>query len=164
MAKVASFDSMDPRVREDPYAFYRALREQAPVYEDPASQSFLVSRYDEVFQVIHDPQLFSSAVGPAVALPPPAALEIFARTTPPVPTLLTADPPVLEDLFVQLHTDQPVARVWWATPDGANPAGQALEFSTERDRGRTRTRFRVPWLAYWDLIVLEFADGYREVA
>jgi hypothetical protein len=35
-------------------------------------------------------------------------------------------------------------------------------FSTGRDRGRAYARFRLPSLAYWDLIVLEWADGCQE--
>jgi dextranase len=69
--------------------------------------------------------------------------------------VLTADPPYQKDLIVGLSLDRPVRRVWWATPDGDHPRGQDLEFSTERGQGCTTVSFRVPWLAYWDLVVLE---------
>ncbi len=69
--------------------------------------------------------------------------------------VLTADPPYKKDLVVGLSIDRPVRRVWWATADGDNLAGQDLDFITERGQDCTCVSFRVPWLAYWDLVVLE---------
>ena len=63
---------------------------------------------------------------------------------------------------MRLYTDRPVGRVWWATPDDGQPTGQVLAFSTGQDLGHAYTRFRLPSLAYWSLIVLEWADGYQE--
>jgi len=69
--------------------------------------------------------------------------------------LLLADPSVQEGLAVRFYTDRLVTRVWWATPDDDNPASRVLEFSTGRDDNGIYVAFRVPSLAYWDLIVLE---------
>ena len=75
---------------------------------------------------------------------------------------LEADPPVLKDHVVRIYTDRPVGRVWWATPDNGKPAGQVLAVHRGQDRGQAYISFRLPSLAYWDLVVLEWADSYRE--
>jgi cytochrome P450 len=50
---------LDPLIRKNPFPFYRALREQAPVYYDPQLDVYLVSRYDDVLTVLRDPVAFS---------------------------------------------------------------------------------------------------------
>jgi dextranase len=65
------------------------------------------------------------------------------------------DPPLQENLVLRFYTDRSPGRIWWATPDDDNLAARVLDFNTEKDeRGRYVT-FRVPWLSWWDLIVLE---------
>jgi len=93
MRSVSEFDSMAPETVEDPFAFYEALREQAPVHFDERLQTYLVSRYDGVWRVIHDTERFSSAIGPAALMPPMEAIQLLLTGHPPVHTLLTADPP-----------------------------------------------------------------------
>lgn len=43
MRSLDSYDILDPKVIDDPYPFYAALREKAPVYEVPGTEVFLVS-------------------------------------------------------------------------------------------------------------------------
>lgn len=50
--------------REDPYPFYRALRETRPVYREPRYGGFLLTRFDDVLEALLDPATFSSAHGP----------------------------------------------------------------------------------------------------
>jgi len=50
---------LDPAIRNDPFAFYRALREQKPVYYDAKLDVYLVTRYDDVMTVLRDPYTFS---------------------------------------------------------------------------------------------------------
>lgn len=50
---------LDPFIRNDPFPFYDALREQKPVYYDPGLDVYLVSRYDDARAVLGDPLLFS---------------------------------------------------------------------------------------------------------
>ena len=58
-------DLLDPAVRRDPYPFYRALQEQAPVYHCE-QWGWLVSRYADVAAALHEPAL--SAAGTVEAL------------------------------------------------------------------------------------------------
>ena len=71
---------------------------------------------------------------------------------------LEADPAPQRDLRLRLTTPGPVRRVWWATPDGDSPAGHDLAFSLGREGARSFVTLRLPWLAYWDLIVVELED------
>ncbi len=49
-----------PEVRRDPYPYLAYLRHEAPVQWMPALNAFLVTRYDDVAQILRDPQTFSS--------------------------------------------------------------------------------------------------------
>lgn len=45
---------LDPLIRSNPFPFYRALREQEPVYYDPKLDTWLVTRYEDVVTVLRD--------------------------------------------------------------------------------------------------------------
>src|SRR5262245_755777 len=55
------YDPLTPRDWEDPYPTYRRLREEAPVHHAPASNTYTISRYDDVVFALKRPELFSSA-------------------------------------------------------------------------------------------------------
>jgi cytochrome P450 len=50
---------LDPLIRNDPFSFYCALREQDPVYYDAKLDTYLVARYEDVQTVLSDPITFS---------------------------------------------------------------------------------------------------------
>ena len=50
---------LDPAIQAEPYAYYRALQEQAPVYRMPDSGAYLVTRYADVQHVIAHPEIWS---------------------------------------------------------------------------------------------------------
>lgn len=50
---------LDPAIRNDPFPFYAALREERPVYYDPGLDVYLVTRFDDARQVLGDPVTFS---------------------------------------------------------------------------------------------------------
>jgi cytochrome P450 len=60
-AVAAHFDlaRLPPEFYDNPYPFYRALREYAPVKEMPDGSWFL-TRYDDILPVYRDPKVFSS--------------------------------------------------------------------------------------------------------
>lgn len=47
-------DLMRPELRADPYPWYRRLRDEDPVHEDPHGHGWLVTRYDDVVAVLDD--------------------------------------------------------------------------------------------------------------
>ena len=54
------YEPFSEAVREDPYPYYAALRDEAPVYWAEEAQAWCVSRYDDVLSVLRNPELFSS--------------------------------------------------------------------------------------------------------
>ncbi len=50
---------MDPAIQADPYAYYAALREEAPVYRMPDTGAYLVSRYRDIQHVLAHPEIWS---------------------------------------------------------------------------------------------------------
>jgi cytochrome P450 len=54
------YNPFSPVVQKDPYPYYAALREGAPVFHIEALRGFAVSRYDDVVFVLKNPGLFSS--------------------------------------------------------------------------------------------------------
>jgi cytochrome P450 len=54
------WDPYSARWRDDPYPKYRELRDHAPVYHSPASDTWTVSRYDDVVSVLRNTEVFSS--------------------------------------------------------------------------------------------------------
>ncbi len=67
---------------------------------------------------------------------------------------LESGPTPQSDLSVRIAVERPVARVWWASPDEASIAPQAVDFTTTSDGNAIA--FTLPSLAYWDMIVLEY--------
>ena len=54
------YEPFSDAVRDDPYPYYTALRDEAPVYWAEGAQAWCVSRYDDVQFVLRTPELFSS--------------------------------------------------------------------------------------------------------
>lgn len=67
---------------------------------------------------------------------------------------LTQGPTPLQNLAVTLQVERPVARLWLASPDAADPAALPLDFSSTPES----ISFTVPALAYWSMIVVEYAS------
>lgn len=50
----------DPQLQQCPYDAYKQLRDEAPVYNIPGTQIYVISRYDHVREVLMDPARFPS--------------------------------------------------------------------------------------------------------
>ena len=87
---------LDPEVQEDPYEYYRALREQAPVYRMPDAGAYLLSRYRDVQWAINQHDLYSiDLLGKAgfSMFRHAEARAILEREGWPRNTKLSTDPP-----------------------------------------------------------------------
>jgi cytochrome P450 len=89
------FDFLDPALQRCPFEFYRSLRTWAPVYREPATGYYIVSRYDDILEVKRNPVLFSNDYARAVSQkkPPPEALAIYRQGMRRPATLQRSDPP-----------------------------------------------------------------------
>ena len=99
---VADFNLLDPETLECPYPFYEALHEEAPVHFVPELGMAVVSTYDLLAEVVHDPITYSSAIptGPADLVMQQEEdvdeeLKMLRQTVnrSNAATLLAADPP-----------------------------------------------------------------------
>lgn len=63
MSTVTGFDPFAPEVVDDPYPHYARLRDETPVAWIPEQNLWMVTRYDDVVAVLHDPSTYSSADG-----------------------------------------------------------------------------------------------------
>jgi cytochrome P450 len=63
MAKTLSeFSMLDPHVNSEPWDMYAEIHKECPVYQMPETGAFLVTKYDDLRQVLRDPETFSSDV------------------------------------------------------------------------------------------------------
>ena len=61
MAKCpADFDFFSPEVIESPFEFYAALRREAPVYQLPGTDIYMLSRWEDIRRVNRDTKTFSN--------------------------------------------------------------------------------------------------------
>jgi cytochrome P450 len=92
-----TYDPMEPSAQQNPFPFYAALREQAPVFRHPTTGIFFISRMDTLRAVLAEPRLFSSQASNQGTMPSGDGTDelssILKEGWPPVNTMLTADPP-----------------------------------------------------------------------
>lgn len=94
MSHLSQFKPLAPETVECPYPFYRAMREEQPVYEVPGAGFFIVSRYEDILYALSHEEIFSSMAPPGMQAEPDEEItEIMKTGYLPVNTLLTNDPP-----------------------------------------------------------------------
>src|SRR5262249_26610889 len=85
-AMAVEFDPYAYEVHEDPYPYYRRLRDEAPAYWNSRLGFWALSRHADVLAAFKDPLRFSSAGGVALERSTegdPAALAFFLAMDPP---------------------------------------------------------------------------------
>ena len=60
MTDFLDYDPFSLEVQRDPYPYYAALREHAPVFHVDSSDAWAISRYADVHHVLEHPEVFSS--------------------------------------------------------------------------------------------------------
>lgn len=93
----------DREVQDDPYPYFKALRDESPVRREPHYGVFMVTGFDEAMSVYNDSEHFSSCnvvSGPFVPFPVPleghdvtAVIEEYRDTLPFSDQLPSFDPP-----------------------------------------------------------------------
>jgi cytochrome P450 len=95
---LGAFSPMHPDLLKCPYAMNQRLHREAPVYKDPLSGIFFVSRYADVVAMASDHETFSSVMPGlgtgSLATTDPDIAAIVSRGYPNVSTMLTQDPPL----------------------------------------------------------------------
>ncbi len=100
MVDLDDFGLFDPAVQQCPHAYYAKMQQEAPVFEvaTPGASLYLITRYDDVVEVVRDPATFSSEFDTSSYMSSELAqrmAELYRAEGgyPPVRTMLTADPP-----------------------------------------------------------------------
>lgn len=87
----------DPAVLACPFPAYKTLREEAPVYLDPVTGMYVVTRYDDLRAIAADPETFANNTGQLLGRRAAATEEgtemLEKAGYPEVNTLVTNDPP-----------------------------------------------------------------------
>jgi cytochrome P450 len=95
---LADVNFFDPELLQDPHAYYRRLREEAPVFRDPKTGIVSVATYDLIMEVNRQPLVFSNTFGAALRAGAATGvdseeLSIMQQGIMVADTMLTADPP-----------------------------------------------------------------------
>jgi cytochrome P450 len=61
---LADINFLDARVQNCPYHAYRKLRDEAPVWRDPLTGMYVITRFDDLRDVLLDPERFVSGARP----------------------------------------------------------------------------------------------------
>jgi cytochrome P450 len=85
------YDPQSHALHEDPYPIYQELRERHPVYRNPRTGLWAISRYDDVYEALREPALFSSR---RIGVPPGAPDASDRR----MPMMILMDPPDHDEL------------------------------------------------------------------
>lgn len=94
---VTDFDPFSDSTIESPYAFYEALREEAPIFKPQGADCYYLSRYDDIKQVTMDPERFSSNIVAILLAGGSGRLSMFVPPHlpfAPPDVLAIQDPPV----------------------------------------------------------------------
>jgi cytochrome P450 len=96
---LADVHPFDPAILEAPWSYYRQLRAEAPVYQDPHTGIFHIASYELVLEALKNHGVYSNRFAPSMGgslagdSPDPELQELAERAYPAVDTMLTADPP-----------------------------------------------------------------------
>jgi len=93
-ATQAPISFADPSVQRCPFASYDSLRDEAPVYHDPLTGNYVLTRYDDVRKALLNVRALRNRTGINSTRTDPDANRIFEeRGWLPLDTLVSNDPP-----------------------------------------------------------------------
>lgn len=97
----------DPATNDCPYGAYQVLRDEAPVWQDPHTGMFIVTRHDDIKKILANHEVFTNAVGSAAGM-----TEKAVKPTDPEEARKAEQAAQEELVLQQLYADkgwQPVA-------------------------------------------------------
>src|SRR3954467_8668992 len=87
------FNPLESPHLENPYPLYARARREAPIFFSPLFATWVVTRYEDVRAILHDPRRFSSSYLFRTPVDPtPEVLEVLAHLPPEVGVLVNEDP------------------------------------------------------------------------
>jgi cytochrome P450 len=95
----SSYDPFDPTVVADPYPVYMWLRDERPVHHSAQTDTYVLSRYDDVLDALGDTSLYSSDAMRGVLLGQPTGVgEERLPREDAMGALVSVDPPAHSEL------------------------------------------------------------------
>jgi cytochrome P450 len=89
------FDPIDPDYLADSYPYFAKFRREAPVFYAPEIDFWVVSRYEDIQNIVKDPETFSNVRVQEPLYPlTEEAQESLKKGVRVTPTTSTADPPL----------------------------------------------------------------------
>ena len=61
--KLENLNIFDPELMKCPHAFYKKLRDESPVYQDPTTGIFQVSKHELICEAARNAKVFSNDFG-----------------------------------------------------------------------------------------------------
>jgi cytochrome P450 len=86
-------DLSDVAVQKCPWDAYRTLRDEAPVYRMPDTGMYVITRYEDIGQIVRDPERFSMSADREFLFKTDAAKQYYKDHGYPRFTPLSTDPP-----------------------------------------------------------------------
>ena len=114
----AVFNPFGEPYLSDPYAFYIRARTEEPVFYSPEIDHWVITRYEDVRAILHDPATFSSKMAQSPIKPwPEKAMEMFnARQFDIRPFLSNNDPPSHTQVRQFLRNAFTPGKIKWLEP------------------------------------------------
>jgi cytochrome P450 len=93
--KLEDYNFFDEEVLECPFEFYKLAQKEAPIYNLPGTNIFLVTRYADIRVMLKDTATFSSNFAHLLTGPTESSevKALYEGAVEPANTLLTLDPP-----------------------------------------------------------------------
>jgi cytochrome P450 len=145
IAAANELNPLSPEAVECPFGFFAQLRREPPAYVARA-RFFLISRYEDVQQVLLHPEVFSSAGSPGVRRKVPLeVVKIISKGFRPVPTVQTLDPPAHQRYRSLLSKAFSSRRVAQLEPDIRQIANELVNSFVNDRRVDLVAQFAVPF-------------------
>ena len=157
---IDSIDFLNPETSECPYGAYAALREQAPVFQDPKTGMFVLTRYEDIHEVLRDTERFRNARDKTKTNPRAEMIKALYREKGwlPAPTLAGRDDPehkAMRGLFNHAFRPQKIKEL---DPFVDELAGRLFDDFADAGRCDWVKQFAIPL----PLIVIGVQMGARE--
>jgi len=145
----SEYDFLEPQLQRCPYEFYRTLREVAPVYREPATGYYLVSRYKDIMEVKKNTELYSNNFMKALGMRvPDEAMAVYKQCRARPATLHRTDPPKHERYRKLVGKTFTIARVRQMAPYIRSVVRELMDGFAGDGRIDWVTEFAIPLPCY----------------
>ncbi len=131
------FDPFSHALHDDPYPVYEQLRDEFPVIHNPRIQLWVISRYDDVYEGMRQPLVYSSE---RIGMPAGAS----ERTATRAPMMILMDPPAHDDLRALVNRSFTPRRIAELEPRVRAIASELIDGFIERGECELFSDFSAP--------------------